>query len=444
MVSYQSVSKKCSVIGSTCVAALMVFGCASSATTTNAAKATPPAPQTQATTAPSTAAAPTSDSVTIDPADFRRWLDGVRSDALAQGISARTLDRALPGIQPQPRVLELDRRQPEFTQTFGSYLQKTVSARRIADGKAMLVKHQALLGPIEAQYGVQARFLLAFWGMETNYGSNFGGFPVLGSLATLAYDQRRPAFFRRELMAALAIVDAGDIPADKMVGSWAGAMGNLQFMPSTFRAHAVDRDGDGRRDIWGSLPDTFASAAKYLSDEGWKRGQGWGREVILPTGFSYEQADLSIRKPVSEWLAQGVRPAGASALPVSESGLQASIVVPAGARGPAFMVYDNFRVIMVWNKSVLYALGVSYLADQMVGGAGLVVQPPADDVPLRRSDITEMQTLLARLGYDPGPADGMAGGQTRSALKAFQTRQGLIADAYPSQEVLSRLRSVAQ
>lgn len=378
-----------------------------------------------------------------DMLSFEAWREGLRREALQRGISAQTLNKVMPTLQYLPRVVELDRKQPEFSQTFAGYFSRAVSERRISDGKAMLAKHRQTLERVVQQYGVQPRFLVAFWGMETSYGANFGGFSVLSALATLAYDQRRPEFFRKELFAALAILEAGDISPSQMVGSWAGAMGNLQFMPSTFRAHAVDQDGDGKRDIWGSLPDTFASAAKYLSDEGWNASQGWGQEVRLPSGFDYSLADLSIQKPVAEWKRLGVLPAAGGALSISDQTL-ASVIVPAGAQGPAFLVLKNFRVIMIWNRSILYALAVSYLADQFIDGPRLVVSPPANEMPLRRADVEEMQTLLQQLGFDPGTIDGMAGSKTRNAIKAFQQRAGLIADAYPSLSVLKSLRKAAR
>jgi membrane-bound lytic murein transglycosylase B len=336
-------------------------------------------------------------------------------------------------------VIELDRKQPEFTRTFGAYLSGAVSERRVRDGQAMLAQHRTLLNQIAAKYGVQPHYLVAFWGLETNYGSNFGGFSVIETLATLAHDPRRSAFFRRELMTALHILDQGHIAPQRMVGSWAGAMGNLQFMPSTFRAHAVDEDGDGHADIWGSLPDTFASAAKYLADEGWRGDESWGREVQLPPNFDYMQADLSVRKPLADWAALGVRNAQGGALPVV-AGMEGSILVPAGAKGPAFIVYQNFRTTMVWNRSISYALAVGYLADRLQGEPPLVHAPSTSEQSLRRADVMEMQERLNALGFQAGKPDGLAGSRTRAAIRDFQQARGLIPDAYPSQDVLIALR----
>jgi membrane-bound lytic murein transglycosylase B len=422
-------------VSSLCLASV-VAGCAGKPETANAVIVPEPKPMATSSTASSAdQAAP----VVIDRADFMAWLEGVRREALADGISPATVKAALSGLEPLPRVIELDRKQPEFTRTFGAYLSGAVSERRVRDGQAMLAQHRTLLNQIAAKYGVQPHYLVAFWGLETNYGSNFGGFSVIETLATLAHDPRRSAFFRRELMTALHILDQGHIAPQRMVGSWAGAMGNLQFMPSTFRAHAVDEDGDGHADIWGSLPDTFASAAKYLADEGWRGDESWGREVQLPPNFDYMQADLSVRKPLADWAALGVRNAQGGALPVV-AGMEGSILVPAGAKGPAFIVYQNFRTTMVWNRSISYALAVGYLADRLQGEPPLVHAPSTSEQPLRRADVMEMQERLNALGFQAGKPDGLAGSRTRAAIRDFQQARGLIPDAYPSQDVLIALR----
>lgn len=424
-------------------AVLGMFLCASLAGCAEAAETvgglTPPPPAVPLST-PAETAQPAP--VQIDRAAFERWLVALREEALGRGISAATVTAALSDVEPLPRVLELDRRQPEFSQTFWSYVGRGVSDQRVAKGRDMLARHGTLLGEVERTYGVQARFLVAFWGLETNFGANFGGFPVIGALATLAFDERRAEFFRAELFKALEILDADHIAPQRMVGSWAGAMGHLQFMPSTFRAHAVDRDGDGHIDIWNSLPDTFASAAKYLSDEGWNGDQTWGREVRLPKGFDVDLADLSVRKPLAEWAALGVTRAGGGALPVV-AGMEGSIVLPAGAGGPAFLVYDNFRVIMKWNRSVLYALAVGHLADKLIGLPDLVAKPTPGERPLSRAEMLEIQSLLNRLGYPAGEPDGIAGSRTRAALKAFQKAQGRVPDAYPDVAALQALRQAA-
>jgi len=379
-----------------------------------------------------------------DIAAFQAWVADLRTEALAQGISAATFDTAFRDTKPIPRVIELDRYQPEFSQTFWTYMSRAVSPERIERGREMLRKHGPLLRQIQRQYGVQPRFLVAFWGMETAFGATFGGFPVVDALATLAYDTRRSAFFRKELLDALRILDAGHIPPARMQGSWAGAMGHLQFMPSTFRAHAVDRDGDARADIWGSLPDVFASAANYLSREGWKGDQTWGREVRLPAGFNLDLIGLGTRKPLAEWAKLGLRRADGGALPVVRD-MSGSLVLPAGIEGPAFLVYDNFRTTMVWNRSILYALAVGHLADRLAGLPELVADPPKTvERPLSRNEVLEMQALLNRLGHDAGAPDGLAGSRTRAALKAFQKATGRIADGFPDRDALRGLRAAAR
>ncbi|MBO6865350.1 MAG: lytic murein transglycosylase, partial [Alphaproteobacteria bacterium] len=256
--------------------------------------------------------------------EFQTWLEGVRSEGLAKGLKPATLDSALNGLQPIERVLELDRRQPEFTRTFWGYLDSFVTEDRIRRGRDLLRRHAALLDQVAKTYGVQPRFLVAFWGMETNFGDYTGGFPVIGAVATLAHDERRSDFFRAELFHALKIVDEGHIAVADMKGSWAGAMGQPQFMPSTFTGYATDGNGDGRKDIWTTLPDVFASAANYLSKIGWDDTETWGREVRLPAGFDLETADLSVHKHISEWQALGVRRANGADLPVAD--IEGSII----------------------------------------------------------------------------------------------------------------------
>lgn len=369
--------------------------------------------------------------------DFDSWLAGLRDEAASRGIGDETLRTALAGLEPIPRVLELDRRQPEFTQTFWTYLERSVSDTRIQRGRDLLDTHAVLLDRIYREYGVQPRFLVSFWGLETNFGDYTGGFPVIGALATLAHDPRRADFFRNELFNALTILDQGHIALDQMSGSWAGAMGQPQFMPSTFTAYAIDGDGDGRIDIWNSLPDVFASAAHYLSSVGWNGEETWGREVQLPTGFDIDLTGLETRRHIRDWAALGVRRANGAALP--DADIEGSIVLPAGASGPAFLVYGNFRATMVWNRSILYALAVGHLADRMIGIGRLVAERPADDAPLSRADIISLQSNLNRLGFDAGPADGIAGSGTRSALRDYQRARGLVPDGYPTAGLVKRL-----
>lgn len=368
---------------------------------------------------------------------FRTWLGDFEKEALAKGISQKTLNRAFTGVKPIDRVIELDRSQPEFTRTFWDYIERGVNRTRIDQAKQLMKKHEKLLDAVYRKYGVPPRFLVAFWGMETNFGQYFGGFPVIGALATLAYDDRRADYFRGELIYALEILDRGHIDPDRMLGSWAGAMGHTQFMPSTFINYAVDGDGDGKIDIWNSLPDVFYSAAHYLSSVGWNRDETWGREVRLPTDFDLDLASMSVKKPLSQWAALGVKRADGSPLP--EADMDASIVLPAGHKGPGFLVYNNFRTIMVWNRSVLYAIAIGHLADRMIGLPPLVAKKPADDRPIARTEIIAMQTALNEKGFDTGKPDGMVGPKTREALREYQKSNGLPADGYPTPGIIASI-----
>ncbi|SDG92407.1 lytic murein transglycosylase [Roseospirillum parvum] len=400
-----------------------------------------PTPPAQATAPP--AAEPVTPAPPPEAAPpFDVWLAGLRAEARGRGVSEATLDAALTGIAPLPKVLEYDQRQPEFTRTFWDYIGRAVDPSRIARGQDLLAQHAGLLARAEARFGVPAHVLVAFWGLETDFGRHFGGFPVVEALATLAHDRRRSAFFRQELLLALDILERGDIPAPRMVGSWAGAMGHFQFLPSTFTRHAVDADGDGRRDIWGSLPDAVLSAGNFLGNLGWRAGELWGREVSLPEGFDYALADGQVEKPLAAWQALGVRRADGRPLPVAE--MEAALLVPAGHQGPAFLVYPNFRVILDWNRSELYALAVGHLSDRLAGRPGLSVERPADLQPLRPSDIARLQAALADLGFDPGPADGMLGPRTRGALRAWQQAHRLPADGYPTRAMIGRIVAEAE
>ena len=371
--------------------------------------------------------------------DFASWLRDFRSEALAAGIDAGTVDAAFSDVQgPLERVLELDRSQPEFVQTFSAYMRNRLSDARIARGRQLMEQHADLFARLEREYGVQPHYLVAFWALESNFGDYTGGFSVINALATLAYDPRRSDFFRQELLTALRIISAGHIEARAMTGSWAGAMGQCQFMPSTFANYAKDGDGDGRIDIWGSVPDVMTSAANYLSRSGWKRGERWGREVVLPEGFDFALAGTDVRKTVTEWNALGVRRADGSAL--GNSDIRGSIVVPAGAGGPAFLGYDNFRTIMVWNRSTFYAISVGHLADRFIGGGPIVHMPRQEETALARVEVMELQTLLNQLGFEAGPPDGVLGSRTREAVRDYQLRNGLQADGYASSAFLLHLR----
>lgn len=371
---------------------------------------------------------------------FEDWLKGFRGEAAKAGIADGVLEKALGSVQPIPRVLELDRRQPEFMLTLWRYMEIYVPDRRVEQGKELLKKHAKLLAEVEKKYGIPPRFLVAFWGVETDFGRNFGAFHMLSAVATLAHDARRRDFFKTQFMSAIRLVGLGDVPVD-VKSSWAGAMGNMQFIPTTFEAYAVDYDGDGRRDLWNSLPDAFASASNYLKSVGWNPDYTWGREVQLPKGFDLSLAGLQERKKISEWQKLGVRKVGGGNLPGAD--IEASLLLPAGAAGPAFLVYNNFRTIMRWNTSQLYAIAVGHLADRFIGLPRLSVEKPANAQMLRYADIEEMQRLLTKLGFDTGGIDGRAGPMTRAALRNFQKSVNLPADAHPTFGLLERLRAAA-
>lgn len=297
--------------------------------------------------------------------DFKTWLRDFKTEAQGAGIGQATLDDALDNIATIDRVIELDRKQPEFTITFQQYMQRVVNDARVERGKRLLDEHRALLEEVGGKFGVQPRFIVSLWGIETDFGRLTGGFPVIAALATLAFEGRRAAFFRKELLNALRIVDQGHIRPSNMIGSWAGAMGQSQFMPSSFLSYAVDYDGDGKRDIWTTLPDVFASIANYLGKSGWNAGQNWGRAAQLPASFDPALASLEIKKPLADWAKLGVRRADGAPLP--DRPVDASVIKPGNGDG-AFVVYENFRVIMKWNRSQFFATAVGTLADRIGGG----------------------------------------------------------------------------
>jgi len=297
------------------------------------------------------------------PQSFATWLEQLRAEARTAGISQETLDAALADVvEPQQRVIDRDKKQPEQTQSLEDYVATRVSEERIAEGRRMLLRYPTWLSRIERQYGVQRRFIVALWGIESNYGRHTGKLPIIQSLVTLAYDGRRGDYFRKELLGALQILDAGHIALPFMKGSWAGAMGQFQFMPSSYRHYAVDANGDGRIDIWNSVPDALASAANYLAKAGWKDDQTWGRPVKLPVKFDSSLAGLKTRLPLSRWQAFGVRRSNGRALPRRE--LQASLIIPDGPTGPAYLVYGNFRALRRWNRSNSFAVAVGTLSDR--------------------------------------------------------------------------------
>ena len=368
---------------------------------------------------------------------FDEWRMLLRSDAIAAGIDADLFDRTFTGITLDPKVIAADNSQPEFTRPVWEYIDGAVSVSRIAQGRLLKAQHRPTLKAIRSAYAVDHEVLIAIWGMESNYGSNIGSHDVIRSLATLAYDGRRQVFWRSQLLAALQILQAGDGPAQGLIGSWAGAMGQTQFMPTTFNEHAVDFDGDGHRDLWKSTPDALASAAHYLQASGWENGQPWGFEVNLPQGFDYALADPEVRRSLTYWRSLGVR--SARAIDADEQSL-ATLFLPAGHRGPAFLLLNNFRSILKYNNSTAYALAIGLLSDALDGNPGVQAAWPRNDRQLGRSERIELQELLTRKGYEPGPADGIIGANTRKAVRTFQQSLGLPADGYPSHELLQRLR----
>ncbi|WP_418320956.1 lytic murein transglycosylase [Piscinibacter sakaiensis] len=373
------------------------------------------------------------------PDQFGRWIDDFRSSARAAGIGEATLRAALEQVRYLPRIVELDRAQPEFTRSVWQYLDSAVSAQRIAGGQDKLAQLRG--GEIEtiaARYRVPLEIIVAIWGIESNYGSNVGSTPVIDALATLGFDGRREAWARGELLAALRILQNGDIDRARMIGSWAGAMGQTQFLPSTFLNSAVDADGDGRRDLWGSIADVVASTANHLARAGWQLGEPWGLEVQLPPGFDHARADADLRQPSSAWAAAGVLTVDGGALPALTDG---AILLPAGARGPAFLVGRNFRVILRYNNSTSYALAVGLLAQRLAGGPDVQASWPRDLQALSRSQLLALQTALNARGFDSGRPDGIYGPATRRGIRDFQRSVGLPADGYPTLDLLQRLEA---
>lgn len=369
--------------------------------------------------------------------EFSRCINQLKHRALQEQLPARVIDEVLDKLQPQPRVVELDRAQPEFTQTFARYVNRRVTPQRITRGQVLLEQHHKLLSRLYDEYGTPGHYLVAFWGLETNYGSYLGSMPTLDSLATLACDQRRQEFFTNELIQALILLDRESLKPEEMRGSWAGAMGHTQFMPSAYNQFAIDGDGDGRINLWRSEHDALASGANYLHKLGWQRDQPWGYEVVLPPKFPYGETGLTNRQPLRYWHDLGVRAAHKTT--ITDYAKEASVLVPAGHSGPAFLVFANFDAIMHWNRSEHYALAVGLLADRLVG-AGPLVRPPSTLEPaFSRDTIERLQRQLNALGYDAGEVDGLMGASTQAALRRFQAAKGMIADGYPDAITLCAL-----
>jgi len=368
-------------------------------------------------------------------ADFVR---GLWPQAEARGVSRSAFESAFAGYNYIPKVMELTKKQPEFSQTVQQYIDKRVTSGQAQKGKAMRSEWNQTLTGSQQRWGVQPEFVLAIWGMETNYGGFMGGEHTIHALATLTEGGYRPDFFRDELLTALRIISDGHVSADNMMGSWAGAMGHTQFMPSSFMRYAVDYNGDGRKDIWNSVQDALGSTANYLHSFGWRQGETWGYEVNLPSGFDYAGARQLEKAPLSQWAAMGIKRVSGKAFPRPSD--PARLYMPAGASGPTFLLLPNFDVIKRYNNSDSYALAVGHLADRIIGGGSFATPWPANDYALSKAQRAELQTLLGRAGYDVGSPDGVLGPKTRAAVIAYQQRSGIPADGYISGRLLDRLK----
>jgi lytic murein transglycosylase len=369
---------------------------------------------------------------------FEVWLDGFRKEAVANGISRPTISAALDGVTLDPGVIARDRKQSFFSQGFLSFSDKLISQGRINNGLTRLKQQRELFAKVEQDYGVPGPVIAGLWALESDYGAFMGKMSILRSLATLAYDCRRSEKFRGELMDTLRIIDRGDLRPEEMLGAWAGELGQTQFLASHYVKHAVDYDGDGRRNLIASVPDVIASTANFLAHLGWKRGEPWLQEVRVPSQLPWDQADLAIQHPRSKWAAWGVTmPDGR---PLQADPMPASLMLPMGRYGPAFLAYQNFQVYLQWNHSLIYCLTAAYLGTRLNGA------PPmhrgSQSIPeLSFEDIKELQQLLVRRGYEVGEIDGKLGAASRASVKAVQMKFGLPADSYPTAELIERLRA---
>jgi membrane-bound lytic murein transglycosylase B len=372
-------------------------------------------------------------------ANFRNCLEGLWPLAQRRNVPRQVFDQLLAGVTPDLRIMDLLDSQPEFTRAPWEYLDVLVSDTRIADGRAILAKYRTQFDAMERAYGVDRHVIAAIWGIESNYGTQIGDRSVIRSTATLACIGRRQEYFREELLAALEMVARGDVRVEHLMGSWAGAFGPTQFMPTTYRRFAVDADGDGRRDVVDSVPDLIASTANLLKREGWVSGQSWGYEVIVPREFNFMLADRGEMKTIAEWEKAGIRRAGGKPFPRPSD--RAFLMVPAGVQGPAFLMLQNFRAIMKYNPAEAYALAIGHLADRLRGGEPFIQSWPRHERVLTRAERLELQQHLARNGYDVGEPDGRFGPRTRNALRAFQQAAGVTPDGFATASILERLRS---
>lgn len=368
---------------------------------------------------------------------FSVCLKNLQDKARLAGVTEQTNSNVLGKVKFVERVISYDRNQPEFVQTFPGYISKRVTPWRINKGRELLKKHKVLLRKLTQEYGIPAQYLISFWGLETNFGTIKGKMPIIDSLATLACDPRRSEFFTKELILALRLMEREKIPTETMVGSWAGAMGHTQFMPSAYTNYAVDGDGDGQINLWESEQDALTSAANFLKSLGWKSGYRWGREVRLKEGFDFQLSGRDKQYPLSFWFENGV--ASAQKKVQLKGALEASLLVPSGHEGPAFLTYSNFDVILRWNNSEYYAIAVGHLADRITGKGKFVQALPALKT-YAKNELKSMQDTLNLLGFDVGEADGILGPATRKGVRAFQATTNMIADGFPDQEVIEALK----
>lgn len=380
--------------------------------------------------------------VLADDPGFEDWLKGFRSEAAAAGIRREIIDLALDGVIMNRRVFELNDNQPEFARSVWDYLDGAVSTKRIADGRAKIAENLALLDRVEAEFGVDREIIAAIWGLESSYGAVMGDYDVFSALATLAWKGRRTAYGREQLIGALKILQNGYADRAQLRGSWAGAMGQTQFIPTTYLVYAVDHGGDGKRNIWTDLDDVFASTANYLRASGYRANTPWGFEVTLPSGFDYALADFDVTKAVIEWAGAGISGVHVNLAADIDPNAHGRILLPAGAKGPAFLVFDNFEAILKYNRSTSYGLAVGLLADHFANRQKPIAAAwPRADRALTLEERKALQQALKDKGFDPGPIDGVIGAGTKRALKAWQQSTGQPADGYASLDTLTRLSS---
>jgi lytic murein transglycosylase len=368
---------------------------------------------------------------------FERWLDAFKKEAVAQGISPAAIAAAAPQMTFDPAIIKRDHAQGVFQQTFLQFSDRMVGGYRIPTAKKKMKQYADLFARVEQRYGVPAPVLTAFWGLESDFGADFGKYSIIRSLTTLAYDCRRPDFFRTQLFDAIRIIQRGDQHIGDMIGDWAGEFGGLQFTASDYYKNAVDFDGDGRRDLIHSVPDTLASGANFLVSLGWRRDEPWLQEVRVPENLPWDQADVNIKHPVKQWAAWGVKPAH-GALPAGD--LAASLILPMGRHGPAFLAYPNFQAFLGWNSAMVYSTTVAYFATRLAGAPVVDHEGAKRIQPLSTQQVMDLQQLLLKHGYDIGPVDGKIGNGTRGAIKQAQMKAGLPADSYPTAELIERLR----